>query len=58
MYNDQDEWEEFRKADAKQWEKHLDLGAVEIDYPEEAKAILRTKPGSGRQTLPSGSTPT
>ena len=39
-----EEWDAFSKADAKQWEKHLNLGAVEIVYPDEARQILATKP--------------
>ena len=38
------EKEQFDKADTANWQKHFNLGAVEIVYPEEAERILRTRP--------------
>ena len=38
------EREQFAKADEANWKKHLNLGAVEIIYPEQAERILRDRP--------------
>ena len=40
---DAGEAEKFLAADTKQWEKHLELGAVKIIWQEEAEEILRNK---------------
>ena len=38
------EREQFDKADTANWQKHINLGAVEIVQPEQAERILRTRP--------------
>ena len=39
-----DERAAFRQADIKQWQKHLNLDAVEIIQPDEAARIMKSKP--------------
>ena len=42
-YFNEQEWNIFEIADAKQSKRHLGLGAVEIVFPEEAKKVPRNK---------------